>query len=82
MSYFGEPCLFSLNLLYSLLVLDMSSYCCYNLSRWIEFAKKSVAKRVANLLNGEQIGVFSIMYCMCCPQRVGSASFIQMFEEL
>jgi len=24
--------------------------------RWIEFAKKSVAKRVANLLNGEQIG--------------------------
>ncbi|ONM26000.1 RNA-binding (RRM/RBD/RNP motifs) family protein [Zea mays] len=23
---------------------------------WIEFAKKSVAKRVANLLNGEQIG--------------------------
>jgi len=30
--------------------------------RWIEFAKKSVAKRVANLLNGEQIGVFSLPF--------------------
>jgi hypothetical protein len=38
---------------------------CMSYSRWIEFTKKSVAKRVANLLNGEQIGVFSILYCMC-----------------
>lgn len=25
--------------------------------RWVEFAKKSVAKKVANMLNGEQIGI-------------------------
>jgi len=25
--------------------------------RWVEFAKKSVAKRVADMLNGEQIGI-------------------------
>ncbi|XP_008811711.1 pre-rRNA-processing protein ESF2 isoform X2 [Phoenix dactylifera] len=27
-----------------------------DLCRWVEFTKKSVAKRVANMLNGEQIG--------------------------
>lgn len=25
--------------------------------RWVEFTKKGVAKRVANMLNGEQIGM-------------------------
>jgi ESF2/ABP1 family protein len=34
----------------------MTSFCHCNFFRWIEFSKKSVAKRVANLLNGEQIG--------------------------
>ena len=28
--------------------------------RWVEFTKKSVAKRVAKMLNGEQIGLCSI----------------------
>lgn len=28
-----------------------------NTCRWVEFTKKSVAKRVANMLNGEQIGM-------------------------
>lgn len=26
--------------------------------RWVEFTKKSVAKRVAKMLNGEQIGTY------------------------
>lgn len=28
-----------------------------NTCRWVEFTKKSVAKRVANMLNGEHIGM-------------------------
>lgn len=30
--------------------------------RWVEFTKKTVAKRVANMLNGEQIGDISTFY--------------------
>ena len=29
----------------------------FELYRWVEFTKKTVAKRVANMLNGEQIGI-------------------------
>ena len=54
--------------------------------RWIEFAKKSVAKRVANLLNGEQIGVFSLtFYSFVLLLSIGSCILVYMvslFEEV
>ena len=33
-----------------------------NFFRWVEFAKKSIAKRVADMLNGEQIGIFVMIH--------------------
>lgn len=48
--------------------------------RWIEFAKKSVAKRVANLLNGEQIGVFSFPFYFSVLLLVGSCLVVEPWE--
>ena len=55
--------------------------CTHSSFRWIEFAKKSVAKRVANLLNGEQIGVFSLTFYSFLLLSVGSVYMVSCLKR-
>ena len=50
--------------IYYMVIMNVQSYNSLYGCRWVEFSRKSVAKSVANMLNGEQIGISfkQIMY--------------------
>lgn len=61
---FCYPSTLYIRLFYSeqlIVIASMYSFDCFHLEqcRWVEFSDKRVAKRTANMLNGEQIGTYS-----------------------